>query len=111
MNERAKERWYGVSILFKSEHPGNIHEEWLWEEQVRIIQADSEGEAKALADFVGRENETSYQNIEGHEVKWSYQGILGICAIFSELSSGCEVFSRPLGNLEAASLAKPVVSE
>ena len=98
--------WFGVSLLFKSEVSNQLSPDEIWEEEIRILMAESEADAIKDADRIGSDQEHSYLNMENMVVKFTYQGILGTWAVLGPLDCGRVIFSRPLTTWEVGSLLK-----
>lgn len=98
---------YSVSLFFSTspvEPPAAWHS---WEEQILLIEADSDEEAKNRAEEVGRRRELQYENAEGTMVSTKFVCVERVFQISGELTTGCEVFSRFLRDCEAQSLLQP----
>lgn len=101
--------WYTASLLFKSTRSKPENGEPIWEESIRLIEADSGGDARRKATELGRRSEVSYP-VEGSDsTKWTFVQVERICEIDAEiLADGVEVFSRFLRSSEVESILKPI---
>ena len=101
--------WYTANLLFKSTHSKHQAGEAIWEESVRLIKANNEGEARQRAIDIGRSSQPSYA-IEGDaNVKWTFVQVERVCEIdVEELTDGVELFSRFLRSSEVESILKPI---
>jgi hypothetical protein len=101
--------WYSASLFFESIHtPPAPPREHLWEEIVHLIDAESEEQALAKADAIGRASELNYQVDSGDNVKWRFVKTESVALIeMQELKDGAEIFSRFLTAEEAHSLLTP----
>jgi len=98
--------WFTASILFQSEISGDQNSP-LWEERIILLKADSEPEAKSLAERYGRSAETKYVSATKEEVAWKVESILGLNEVLdSSLDSGAEVFSRFLDSKQVNELKR-----
>lgn len=98
--------WYSASLLFKSIQVPPTDEP-LWEESIRLIQADTEDDARHMAQLLGERERCGYQTNNG-TVTWIFDRVERIYAIESEsIDSGIELFSRFLRNSEVESLLTP----
>jgi hypothetical protein len=95
--------WFAVSLLFSGSSiakPGTV----LWQESIKLIEADSEQAARMLAAKHGKSAEHSY-DVEGAAFTWSFRSIQSVFHLEDfRLESGVEVFSRFLKRAEAQSL-------
>lgn len=101
--------WYSASLFFESIHtPPQAEAEHLWQETVYLIDAETEVEALAKADAIGRQSELSYAEAGGDNVKWRFVRTESVAHIGLEaLRDGSEVFSRFITAQEAHSLLTP----
>ena len=97
--------WYAANLLFQSEHSTVSDKENLWEESIRLIQADSTDQAMQKAKELGQRSEVSYLGEEADLVKWKFVRVERIFEIDDEkLKDGTEVFSRFLRASEVESM-------
>ena len=63
-----------------------------------LVRADSPEEAYERALDLGREHETTYENLEGRKVTSSFRGLRDLCVVHDELEHGAELmYVRHLG--------------
>jgi hypothetical protein len=100
--------WYSADLFFESVHDNFPKDTDLWEEQVLLINANSEEEARATAEELGRRNEHVYTSGTGDNVHWVFRMVASVDEILDEnLKSGTEVFSRFLRAAEVKALLTP----
>lgn len=86
--------WYAASVFFKGVHSPPIEErEPLWEESIRLIEAEDDDAAVAKAEHIGRSSEHSYATENG-TLAWKFEHVLLDSVTISELAHGAELFSR-----------------
>ena len=66
--------WYTASLLYKSAHIPTESKPTLWEESIRLVQAESEEEARVEAERIGKSEAHSYE-VEDGLVIWSFEKI------------------------------------
>jgi hypothetical protein len=99
--------WFAASLLFKSTHIPTEPKPTIWEESIRLIQANTEAEAHQRADRIGTSCSHTY-NVQGGTVIWQFERVQSIYPIEEdELRDGLELFSRFLKDSEARSLLEP----
>ena len=96
--------WYSVNLLFKGSREASDSEP-LWEETIRLVEAETEADAQRKAEAIALRDETSYST-RGDRVSWRFDRVERVCAI-EDLKDGCELFSRFLRDAEVASLLTP----
>lgn len=97
--------YYSVNILFKSERCDA--EAPLWEEQIILISALNETEAKEKAEIYAMEQQVDFDTTGDVKIKWKYHQIERVFLIDDDLEDGTELFSRFLRNSEVESLLTP----
>jgi hypothetical protein len=98
--------YYTVSLLFKGSSASD--DDPLWEESIRLIEADGEDQARGLALEIGKQNELSYAISSGDSVCWKFMQIERIYLVEDDISNnGVELFSRFLRDSEVASILQP----
>jgi uncharacterized protein DUF4288 len=91
--ERKRKQWFGVRILFESNHPEERKVSPLFEEQVILVRARTEAEARKRARQLGRAAQQTYQNVYGKKVRWVLRDILDVVELFdSVLREASEVY-------------------
>lgn len=105
---RSDHDYYSASILFRSSIDGESGSSHIWEEQVVLLQAACEEEARKLAEGYAVAQESSYKNGAGQTVAWTFFTIERVMRIDDfNLSGVTEVFSRFLKHREVQSLLQP----
>ena len=104
--------WYSASLFFKSRHPDSPENDFLWENSVILIAAESVQEAAAIATRHGQTAQHEYVSVLHERVEWTFERLEKVYEIDSEnLASGVEVFSRFLRESEVESLFTPFEDE
>jgi hypothetical protein len=99
--------WYSASLLFKSTHVPSDARPPVWEESIRLVEAESEAVARTEAERIGRAEVVVYQ-ANSDLVLWTFERIERVYEIDNEeLRSGTEIFSRFLRDSEVSSLLTP----
>jgi hypothetical protein len=98
--------WFGVSVWLEGCHENVANLPSLWEEVVLLIQAETEAEARTLAEASARDREHGYQvsKPSSHTLRWTFRGVSRTCEIEGEPGTGTEVFARFLRPSEVESL-------
>jgi hypothetical protein len=87
--------WYAAKLLFESEVEGEVLENSLCEESIRVIKAEDDDDAERKAEEVGVQAQHQYLNENGHTVRWHFRRVLEVQDISeSQIVHGTEVFSR-----------------
>jgi hypothetical protein len=103
--------WYAANLLFQSAHIPTESKPTIWEESVRLIEAQSEMEARESADRMGKAEAQTYEVKDGIVI-WKFDRVERVYRILDqELRSGSEVFSRFLRDSEVRSLLTPFNDE
>ena len=103
--------WFAASLLFKSVHVPTGSRPPVWEQSIRLIEAETEAQAREEAERIGRAQKVSYQ-AQNDVVLWTFEGVERLYAIDRpELQNGVELFSRFLSDDTVTSLAKPFSDE
>jgi hypothetical protein len=101
--------WHWASLFFQSVHNDHPTASDYWEQQVIILQADSDEDAKVIAERIGKEKEHEYISMTGDRVKWVFRHVESISELFDQsLKPGSEVYSRFLRADEVRSLLQPI---
>jgi hypothetical protein len=98
--------WFAVNLLFESTHPGHPESEFLWEERIVLVRADTEEQARHEGELIGKAEEHEYTAATGELVLWVFRRVESVCAI-PKLDHGTELFSRFLSKQEVETLLKP----
>src|SRR4029079_7738236 len=97
--------WYSASLLYESVHNQMAREESIWEEQIVLVRADTDAEARAQAELIGKSSEGTYTSANKAQVRWAFREVQSVFQLLDqELKPGTEVFSRFLRASEAKSL-------
>jgi hypothetical protein len=73
------------------------------EEQIVLLNTESEEEAIIRCAVIGKANELRYEAADGGKVRWNYMGVTKLFEIDDSLATdGAEVFSRFLGDVSMA---------
>ncbi len=87
--------WYiaGIMIRFggNGENQSNSNRRCLaWENQ-HLIKAKNPDEAYKKALKIGKESEDEYVNTDGENVKWVFEGLTTLIALYEDLADGAEI--------------------
>jgi hypothetical protein len=103
--------WFAANLLFKSVHVPSGHRPPIWEQSIRLIEAETEADARNKADRVGRSEVVAYQ-AQSDLVIWTFEGVERVYAIEEDhLGDGVELFSRFLRDSEVTSMQTPFEDE
>lgn len=92
-------RYYAVVILNELSSPSPSHKT-LYEEEVVMISASSEDDARERAISCGKEQEDSYQNQSGETITHRFKAVKDVQLMPPELESGTTVYSRFFSNIK-----------
>jgi len=95
--------WFAVNLLFESTHPGHPENEFLWEERIVLVRADTEEQARHEGELIGKAEEHEYSAANGDLVRWVFRQVESVSAI-PKLDHGTELFSRFVSKHEIESL-------
>src|SRR5688500_11969567 len=84
--------WYISKIVFKITAENTQHKPQ-FDEQLRLIAADSEAEAFLKARIIGISEEDSFLNEKNNTVKWEFINVSEIIPIM-KLEDGMEIYSQ-----------------
>lgn len=100
----SENKWYVATLIMvcKVENePGP----WTCDEQICVIRATSEQLAYEKALQLGEDSATSYQNVYGQTVQWSFVGLGNLEEILADaIRDGTEIRSRLFGHNEPSKL-------
>jgi len=100
--------WFSASLFFESVHNDNPAPDDIWEEEIVLIQANTEDDAKSKAEEWGKNKCEEYVSVAGDRVRWVFRRISSIAKLFDdEPRHGSEVFYRFLRATEVKSLLTP----
>lgn len=104
--------WYTANLLFKSVHSPTSSKDALWEESIRLIEAETREQAMEKANILGKAAEVSYPIQSDDSTKWTFVKVERVVEIDGQkLKDGAEVFSRFLRESEVQSLLTPFDDE
>ena len=87
--------WYSAKLVFESTINGVKEPNFLCEESIRVLLADSEEDARTRAEQIGRAAEHDYMNEAGESVRWQFVSVLEVQDLSeTDLQDGTEVFSK-----------------
>jgi predicted transcriptional regulator len=99
--------WYCVSVLSVAQHDDKHPSDALWEEQMFLVDAQHEEDARVKGEKFARANRAEYRNVAGEMVRWKFEKIESVHEVMDEeLKSGTEVFSRFLRQAQVENLLK-----
>ncbi len=84
--------WYISKIVFRISAENAQHKPQ-FDEQLRLIAADSEGEAFLKARMIGISEEDSFLNNRNNTVKWEFINVSEVIALRT-LEDGMEIYSQ-----------------
>ncbi len=84
--------WYIAKIVFKIS-AGNSDRKPQFDEQLRLISAESEGDAFLKARTIGIAEEDSFPNDQNKVVKWEFINASEIIPL-NKIEDGMEIYSR-----------------
>ncbi len=84
--------WYISKIVFRISAENTQHKPQ-FDEQLRLIAADSEGEAFLKARMIGISEEDSFLNNRNNTVKWEFINVSEVIALRT-LEDGMEIYSQ-----------------
>jgi len=85
-------RWYIAKIVFKISAENTEHKPQ-FDEQLRLIAADSEGEAFLKARMIGIGEEDSFLNDQNNTVRWEFINVSDIIPL-EKFEDGMELYSQ-----------------
>jgi hypothetical protein len=104
--------WFGISLLLRGEESRRSKDEWLWEECIVVVEADSADAAALIGETLGKRSEQEYVAAAGGTVRWVFDRVERTYQIDADkCESGAEVFSRFLRASEVKSLLTPFEDE
>src|SRR5690606_20548322 len=84
--------WYISKIVFRISAENTQHKPQ-FDEQLRLIAAESEGEAFLKARMIGISEEDSFLNNRNNTVKWEFINVSEVIAL-RKLEDGMEIYSQ-----------------
>ena len=85
--------WYSSRLILKRT-VGNQISDFIFDEQVRLIEAGNDEEAYTKALKLGQGEECEYWTSEQEEVKWTFAGLSDLHCIDKNLEDGVEIISK-----------------
>lgn len=86
--------WFGIKLLFRAEHADEHEDEVLYQESVLLVSADDEDKAKEKAINWSTNEELSYSNVYGKQVKWKFIKMVDVYQLpEAEIKDCTEVYS------------------
>lgn len=108
MTEESKDKFYAVSLLFKSSMPISDKDSFLWEDRIVLFVAADPSAAELKARNYGKAEEHEYLNSSNELVRWTFEHIESVVPIqIRALEDGTELFSRFLRDAEVRSILTP----
>lgn len=84
--------WYLTKLVFRI-YTSNDEQTLQFDEQFRLVKAESKAEALVKAKTIGREEEEEFENASKNTIKWEFIDVAQLSEM-EELRDGMEVFSR-----------------
>lgn len=104
--------WYiaGVMLRFESEgenieNPNRRSTGW---ENQHLIKAENPNIAYKKAIKIGKESESEYINTDGYKVRWIFEGLTTLIAIYEGLEDGAEIIWTEYENKAVKSILNRV---
>ena len=86
--------WFGVKLLFTALIDGDVPQDALVEESIRVVQGRDVEHATERAAQFGRASGHNYRNETGQSVEWAFVRVLEVQDLCEDaLADGAEVFS------------------
>ncbi len=87
--------WYVAKVLIRFELVGENTENLnrrctAWENTI-LVKAENVEEAYSKALVFGKQEESEYINTDGKKVRWIFEGLTSLLAIYEELEDGAEI--------------------
>jgi hypothetical protein len=101
--------YYGAVLVFKSSSD-NLDYQPLYEEEVCLVEASSEDEAKECAIQIGKSRETSYKNQYGHVINLHFEYLLDVQSMQGLPGHGSTVYSRHFRDYSAYEKFEPLLN-
>ena len=100
--------YYAAVIIYETSSPSTTYKP-LYEEEVALIEASSEEEAKERAISHANEQETSYENQYGETITNSFKLLADIQLIQSKPEHGTSIYTRFFRNYDAYAAFEPLL--
>lgn len=85
--------WYSTALVMSCEVGGMSGRDASSFLQTHLLQAENHEQAYELAQQIGKECETQYDNQEGERVSWVFKGLQDLQELGEKLSHGDEISS------------------
>lgn len=85
--------WYAARLIMKCSIKGVTQNDFLFDEQVRLIDATDAENAYNKAVAIGQNEVDEYKNAEGQIITWTFEGLFDIEEVYS-LEDGTEITSK-----------------
>lgn len=109
--EKSATRYYSAVLVFENSSPAPDHPP-LYEEQIVLLVASSEEDARAKALAYGTGEEFSYQNCYGETITVSFKLLLDVRSSLYEgepIGAGTEVYGRYFRDYAAYEAFEPLL--
>lgn len=98
--------WYGISVVFESNHVDTPDDNWLCEERILLFSAENLDMALDMAVAYAKKEEHEYVSMAGSRIAWRFKEILESYEMANQPESGTEVLCRYLKNETTKELRK-----
>jgi hypothetical protein len=89
------EKWWCATLIVCSSVKDDETDLYLCDEQIHLVRAANSEAAVLKAIQIGREQEHSYESIDGHHVTWKFIGLQGLEEVLDEdIVDGTEIRSK-----------------
>jgi len=89
------DKWWCVTLIVCSSVKDDETGMYLCDEQIHLVKAVDSKSAYLKAMQIGREQEHSYESIDGHQVTWKFIGLQGLEEISdTDIVDGVEIRSK-----------------
>jgi hypothetical protein len=96
-NNALDNNWYVAKLIIQCKVEGEDTGPWTIDEQVRVLRAPDPNTAHMKAMALGKQQETSYENMYGKLVSWEFVGLGDLEQLFDDsIVDGTEITSRLL---------------
>jgi type IV secretory pathway VirB9-like protein len=87
--------WYVARVLIRfaivGENTENLNRRCTAWENTILVKAENVEEAYSKAIEFGKQEESEYINTDGKKVRWIFEGLTSLLAIYEELEDGAEI--------------------
>ena len=100
-----------IAILVYESHSSAPTYPPLYEEEIVLLQADSDEEARTKALDYAQKQETSFQNELGETITHTFRHLVDVQqALYSRFGDGTPLYSRHFRNIDAYQTFEPMLS-